>query len=142
MTGDHGPQALAGPPGPDPRGLVPGVAQVAHEAPADVDAVFAALADGTRREVVAILADGDTVTATGIAARLPVSRQAVAKHLQVLAEARLVGSARVGRETRYQLTPEPLGEAMAWMLRVGAEWDVRLAELGRLLPPPEPPQAE
>lgn len=97
-----------------------------------VDAVFAALSDPTRREVVARLADAES-TATELAGELPVSRQAVAKHLAVLGEADLVQSQRSGRETRYRLTPEPFAEAMAWMVSVGAEWDLRLSRLHELL---------
>lgn len=100
---------------------------------AQVDAVFAALSDATRRRVVAELSAGRAGTATAIAALLPVSRQAVAKHLAVLADAGLVAAERVGRETRYRLTPEPLGAAMAWMVDVGAEWDVRLSRLRDLV---------
>jgi DNA-binding transcriptional ArsR family regulator len=59
------------------------------------------------------------------------TRQAVAKHLAVLAGAGLVDSRRQGRETRYRPTPAPLGEAVAWMAGVGAEWDERLAALAR-----------
>lgn len=97
-----------------------------------VDAVFAALSDPTRREVVARLADAES-TATELAGELPVSRQAVAKHLAVLGEAELVQSRREGRETRYRLTPQPLTEAMGWMVSVGAEWDRRLERLHDLL---------
>jgi DNA-binding transcriptional ArsR family regulator len=53
----------------------------------------------------------------------------VAKHLAALDRAGLVTSSRAGRETRYRLTPAPMGEAMAWMASVGAEWDERLARL-------------
>ena len=61
------------------------------------------------------------------------TRQAVAKHLAALNEAGLVESRREGRETRYELTPGPLGAAMDWMAGVGAEWDARLAALRRHL---------
>jgi DNA-binding transcriptional ArsR family regulator len=100
---------------------------------ATVDAVFAALADPTRRRVVETLAGGSTVTASAVAADLPITRQAVAKHLAALRRARLVRAERVGRETRYRLRPEPLGEAAQWIAMVGAEWDERLARLQRLL---------
>lgn len=98
------------------------------------DAVFAALADPTRRRIVATLAAAPA-TATGLAAGLPITRQAVAKHLGSLSAAGLVAAERVGRETRYRLTPEPLGDAAAWMARVGAGWDARLARLHGLLAP-------
>ena len=100
---------------------------------AAVDAVFAALGDPTRRRVVETLAGGATVTASALAADLPISRQAVAKHLAALRRARLVRAERVGRETHYRLRPEPLGDAARWIASVGAEWDERLADLQRLL---------
>jgi ArsR family transcriptional regulator, cadmium/lead-responsive transcriptional repressor len=92
-------------------------------------AVFAALADPTRRHVVRILAQRSCVTASGLAEELPISRQAIAKHLGALAAAGLVSSTHEGRETRYRLTPEPLGEAIEWMAAAGARWEERLARL-------------
>ena len=91
--------------------------------------VFSALADPHRRYLLEALARRETATATELAAELPVTRQAVAKHLAALGDAGLVESTRVGRETRYRLTPAPLGEAVEWMERVGREWDERLAAL-------------
>jgi DNA-binding transcriptional ArsR family regulator len=64
---------------------------------------------------------------------MPVSRQAVVKHMQALADAGLVTGERIGREQRYQLTPAPFTDAMAWMADVGAAWDTRLARLQRRL---------
>src|SRR5690349_21791664 len=93
-------------------------------------AVFAALADPTRRAVLRSIASGEAATATELAARLPVSRQAVQKHLAQLEQARLVDGERVGRETRFAATPAPLGGAIEWMTAVGARWDERLAALG------------
>jgi len=95
--------------------------------------VFDALADPHRRYVVEALAERENATATELAAELPVTRQAVAKHLAALNEAGLVESRREGRETRYELTPGPLGAAMDWMAGVGADWDSRLAALRRHL---------
>lgn len=91
--------------------------------------VFAALADPSRRFIVEALAAQGDATATELAAHLPVTRQAVSKHLGALADAGLVEGARTGRETRYRLTPGPLVDAAEWMGRVGAEWDDRLAAL-------------
>ena len=96
-----------------------------------VDAVFAALSDPTRREVIRSLAERPGLTASLLAGELPVTRQAVAKHLAALSDAGLVEARREGRETRYTLTPAPLADAMEWMLSVGAEWDARLARLAR-----------
>ena len=95
--------------------------------------VFDALADANRRYVLEALAERETATATELAAELPVTRQAVAKHLAALNEAGLVESRREGRETRYELTPGPLAAAMNWMAGVGAEWDSRLARLTKHL---------
>lgn len=103
-----------------------------------VGAVFLALADTTRREVIARLSHAGPATATELAADLPITRQAVTKHLSALAGARLVAGHREGREMRYRLTPEPLTVAMTWMASVGAEWDARLGRLGALLDEDEP----
>jgi DNA-binding transcriptional ArsR family regulator len=98
-----------------------------------VDAVFSALADERRRSVVELLAARGSATATELAADLPVTRQAVAKHLASLGDAGLVSMTRSGREARFELTPEPLADAVAWIERVGARWDDRLAALERHL---------
>jgi DNA-binding transcriptional ArsR family regulator len=97
------------------------------------DAVFSALADPTRRSMLETLSREETVTASRLAAQLPMSRQAVSKHLGALREADLVSSERVGRETLYRLQPEPLGEVATWIKLVGAQWDRRLAALERAL---------
>lgn len=93
------------------------------------DAVFAALADPTRRSVFARVAAQGGVTATELAGVLPVSRQAVVKHLASLDAAGLVARQRVGREVRYTATPGPLTDVMEWVADVGATWDTRLARL-------------
>ncbi len=77
--------------------------------------VFTALADPTRREVVCALAEQGPRTATELSAQMPITRQAVAKHLIHLHRADLVVSERRGRETRYRLTPERLSEAIDWL---------------------------
>ena len=94
------------------------------------DAVFAALGDGNRRQLLAAIASRPS-TATELADGLPISRQAVAKHLSALASAGLVHGERAGREVRYHVTPEPLSDAVGWMATVGAAWDDRLAGLAR-----------
>jgi DNA-binding transcriptional ArsR family regulator len=96
-------------------------------------AVFAALADPTRRRLIGELGVRGSATATELAAELPVTRQAVAKHLAALSSAGLVDGLRSGRETRYRLTPRPLEDAARWMAEVGAEWDERLEALRRHL---------
>jgi DNA-binding transcriptional ArsR family regulator len=95
--------------------------------------VFDALSDPTRREVVRLLAERGEATASGLAAELPVSRQAVAKHLAVLREAGLASVQREGREARYRFTPAPMLDAAAWMAETGARWDGRLERLRRSL---------
>jgi DNA-binding transcriptional ArsR family regulator len=94
-----------------------------------IGAVFAALADPTRRRVVQSLAGGTTVTASALARDLPITRQAVAKHLAALDHAGLVACERRGREAHYRLTPEPLTEAAGWMAALGGQWDDRLEAL-------------
>jgi len=98
-----------------------------------VDLVFDALGDPARRTLVAAVGERGDATATELAADLPVTRQAVAKQLAALADAGLLRATRSGRETRYAVTPEPLADAVAWMVDVGAAWDERLARLGRSL---------
>jgi DNA-binding transcriptional ArsR family regulator len=75
------------------------------------------------------IAESGEASATELAQELPVSRQAVVKHLASLSEAGLVESAREGRERRYRLTPAPMGAAVGWMTALAAEWDERLAAL-------------
>jgi DNA-binding transcriptional ArsR family regulator len=94
-----------------------------------VDAVFAALADPTRRRLLGRLAQQRSATATELAASEPVTRQAVVKHLQSLGEAGLVTPSREGREVRYAVTAAPLEDAVGWMVTVGAKWDRRLNRL-------------
>ena len=83
--------------------------------------VFGALADPNRRQVIGYLSEQGTATATELSGELPMTRQAVAKHLATLADAGLVESERQGRETRYRLTV------------AGREWDDRLDALRRHL---------
>lgn len=84
-------------------------------------AVLAALADPTRRQVICSLAREGPATATELAARLPVTRQAVTKHIAALTAAAMVEPSREGRETRYRLLPERLGAAAAWIGAVSAD---------------------
>lgn len=98
----------------------------------DVDAVLAALADPTRRRVLDVVAARGEATATMVAAELPVSRQAVVKHLAVLDRAGLVTSHRQGREVLFSVHPERLDAAARWIADLSAEWDARLARIKRL----------
>jgi DNA-binding transcriptional ArsR family regulator len=98
-----------------------------------VDQIFDALGDPGRRALVQAVAARGSATATELAADLPVTRQAVAKQLAALADVGLLRATRAGRETRYEVTPEPLRDAVAWMVEVGARWDDRLSRLGESL---------
>ncbi|MBV9309893.1 MAG: winged helix-turn-helix transcriptional regulator [Solirubrobacterales bacterium] len=93
--------------------------------------VFGALADPTRRSLLSAIAEHPATTASELAADLPISRQAVIKHLTALADAGLLARQRNGREVHYTLTPAPLSEAVSWMARVGGQWDDRLGALER-----------
>ena len=96
--------------------------------------VFAALSDPTRRQVLqTLLRDGSTSVPT-LTAELPMTRQAVAKHIATLDQAGLIertpGS---GREVRYQLRPRALKPAAAWLQEADVAWDQRLARLKRTI---------
>jgi DNA-binding transcriptional ArsR family regulator len=93
--------------------------------------VFAALGDETRWSILVALGEGDA-SASALAGRLPVTRQAIAKHLAVLQEAGLVESVRVGRELRYRVLGAQLSETAQRLDRIGAEWDRRLAAIKRI----------
>ena len=94
-----------------------------------IGAVFAALSDPTRRSIIDQLARTESATAPELAAVVPVTRQAVNKHLQALGRAGFVAPTRDGREVRYSFTPAPLDEAAQWLAREGARWDRRLTRL-------------
>ena len=98
-----------------------------------VDAVFSALADPTRRRLLAQLSAEGPLTATELAADYPVTRQAVVKHLGALTAAGLLDTHREGREVRYGVVPGQLGGATAWLAEVGRRWDGRLTALQRQL---------
>jgi DNA-binding transcriptional ArsR family regulator len=100
--------------------------------PDTADAVFEALADPMRRRLLSQLS-AQPQTATELAAQLPISRQAVAKHLSSLSRAGLLERERAGRDVRYRVTPAPLSKAMDWMVDVGGQWDERLERLARAM---------
>lgn len=97
-----------------------------------VTEVLSALADPTRRRLLDVLAAHGEATATVLATELPVSRQAIVKHLAVLTRAGLVAGRREGREARYRVLPARLGVTARWMERVASEWDTRLAAIKSL----------
>ena len=93
--------------------------------------VFAALADETRWSILQALGEADA-SASALAVRLPVSRQAIAKHLSVLQEVGLVEPFRVGREVRYRVLGAELAATAARLDAIGREWDRRLAAIKEL----------
>jgi ArsR family transcriptional regulator, cadmium/lead-responsive transcriptional repressor len=99
---------------------------------ADEDALWTAVADPTRRRVLDALLERGEANTTTLAAGLPVTRQAVAKHLAVLDRVGLVAGRRSGREVRYAVRPERIDDAAQAMARVAAQWDRRLARIKRL----------
>ncbi len=98
---------------------------------ADADQVFAALADPTRRELLELLGGSPGRSASALAALVPVSRQAVAQHLAVLEECRLVQRCRAGREVLYQVQPDRLAELARWLAGRADAWRSRLELLKR-----------
>lgn len=90
--------------------------------------VFQAIADPTRREVLRLLAEKE-LPITEISSHFPITRTAVSKHLQILADAKLVSGKKVGREKIYQLHPEPLGEIKEWLSFYEKFWSNKLSIL-------------
>jgi DNA-binding transcriptional ArsR family regulator len=99
---------------------------------AELDELWSAVADPTRRRVVDVLLDRGEATATILAGELPVTRQAVVKQLGVLSRAGLVEGRRRGREVRYAVRPQRLDVATSAMAEVAAEWDARLSAIKRI----------
>jgi DNA-binding transcriptional ArsR family regulator len=96
----------------------------------EVGAVFSALADPTRRWMVETLLREDSTTVPALSSALPITRQAVAKHLAILDHAGLVDRAPgPGREVSYRLRPGALSSASTWLHHAEAAWDDRLARL-------------
>jgi DNA-binding transcriptional ArsR family regulator len=93
--------------------------------------VFAALGDETRWSILTELGSED-LSASALAQRLPVSRQAIAKHLGALVDVGLVEPVPAGREIRYRALGSRLGELAAQLDQIGAAWDARLGALKRL----------
>ena len=97
-----------------------------------LDQLFGALADPTRRALLQRLVHEGPDTATRLVEQFAMSRQAIVKHLQALADAGLVAPEREGREVRYRATPDHLRDAVTWLLDTGANWDRRADRLSRL----------
>ena len=103
--------------------------------PEEVSAgVFTALADPTRRAILASLAEHGPSTATELSSRLAITRQGVAKHLGLLADAGLVTSdAGGGRRVLYRHRSEPIKVAQSYLAALAADWDGSLARLSAFL---------
>lgn len=97
----------------------------------DPQPLLAALADPTRRAVFERLNSKGPASASKLASELPVSRQAIAKHLNTLDSVGLVDRSEQGRQVVYSARVGPLGEVASWLETVGHEWDERLDRLKR-----------
>jgi len=96
------------------------------------ETLLEAVSDTSRRRVLDLILARGQSTPTSLAAELPFTRQAVAKHLAVLDRAGLVESFRHGREVRYSVRPEHVDRAARAMARVAARWDARLETIKRM----------
>lgn len=96
------------------------------------DALWSAIGDPTRRRMLDLLLAEGAGTATTLSDRLPVTRQAVTKHLVVLDRVGLVHVTPAGRERRYQVDEAQLAVAVAQLTDVGATWDARLRRIKRI----------
>jgi predicted transcriptional regulator len=102
------------------------------------DLVFNALADSTRRELLAVLAQSSPRTATQLVQDFTITRQGILKHLGVLTQAGLVQVQPRGRERRYFFTPQPLDSVHDWINIINAKWEERLHRLKELVESDEP----
>jgi DNA-binding transcriptional ArsR family regulator len=91
--------------------------------------IFAALADVTRLRLIETMRDGQARSISDLASVVPITRQGVTKHLQMLKDVGLVECRREGRESRYHWTPEPLTGAQDYLQMVAGEWDDALGRL-------------
>jgi ArsR family transcriptional regulator, cadmium/lead-responsive transcriptional repressor len=96
------------------------------------DDLWSAIGDPTRRRMLDLLLTDGVATATSLSEQLPVSRQAVSKHLGVLDRVGLVHVTPAGREMRYQVDDAQLARAVAQLSAVGAAWDARLRRIKRI----------
>ena len=99
--------------------------------------MFAALGDRTRLTLVTRLSSGGPASIADLTEGMPVTRQAVTKHLQVLADAGLTRSHRRGRERVWQLEPARLEAARRWLDDLSAQWDSSLSRLKAMVEAPE-----
>lgn len=96
------------------------------------DDLWSAVGDPTRRRMLDLLLSDGSGTATSLSAQLPVTRQAVAKHLVVLDRVGLVHGSAAGREKQFRVDQAQLGRAVEQLANVGAAWDARLRRIKRI----------
>ena len=101
-------------------------------APPVDDELWSAVGDPTRRSMLDLLLESGTGTATSLSEQLPVTRQAVAKHLAVLDRSGLVHGIAAGRERRYRVDDAQLARAARQLAHVGSSWDGRLRRIARI----------
>jgi len=94
--------------------------------------VFQAIADPTRRAILGLLAL-QSMTPNAIAEHFDSSRQAISKHIQILAECKLVGQEQTGREIHYHFNPQKMKEVDIWMEQLRVAWEARFTQLDDVL---------
>ncbi len=102
-------------------------------APSDLAAVFFALGDRTRLQLVTLLCAGSALSIAQLTASTDMTRQAVTKHLQILADAGLVRDLKAGRERLWQFEPAAMEEARRSLELIGRQWEQALGRLKALL---------
>ncbi|MEW7006969.1 ArsR/SmtB family transcription factor [Lentilitoribacter sp. EG35] len=100
-----------------------------HQSSTELANTFSALGDNRRLAIVERLKETDTMSITSLCEGVDVSRQAISKHLKVLADAKIVSTEKAGRETLYKLEPARLEEANDYLVHVGAKWELALQRL-------------
>jgi DNA-binding transcriptional ArsR family regulator len=98
----------------------------------DADRLWAALGDPMRVRLLDLLLERDEATASSLAAAVPITRQGVAKHLAVLERAGLVEARRAGREVRFTVSDDRLGQARREMVRIASRWNERLVAIKQI----------
>lgn len=98
----------------------------------DIQSLFGALGDPTRRSLFERLSSGGPASASQLAHELPITRQAIAKHISTLESAGLVTRQGAGREVRFAANPQRLGELGSWSARVNRQWQDRIQRLTEL----------
>jgi DNA-binding transcriptional ArsR family regulator len=96
------------------------------------DGLWSAIGDPIRRQILDLLLAAGDGTSTSLSERLPVTRQAVAKHLNVLERTQLVTSRAAGREVRFRVDDAQLARAVAQLTAVGSAWDARLQRIKKI----------